>query len=95
MRTTLDIEDDVYLFARERAAQERVSIGRVVSELMRRGVMNGQSSVAATPDPAGERAGDPAGFTWLNGFPVITSPVSSPRVVTQALIDRIRDEEGI
>lgn len=36
MRTTIDIEDDVLLAAREIARQRRVSTGKVVSDLARR-----------------------------------------------------------
>ncbi len=35
MRTTLDISDDVLAAARSLAAQRRVSIGKVVSDLVR------------------------------------------------------------
>lgn len=39
MRTTLDIDDDVMAAARELAASERRSIGAVISELARRGLL--------------------------------------------------------
>ena len=35
MRTTLDIDDDVLLVAKELAAQKRISIGKALSELAR------------------------------------------------------------
>lgn len=38
MRTTLEIDDDIVLAARELAAQEKRSLGSVVSELARRGL---------------------------------------------------------
>lgn len=38
MRTTLDIDDDVVAAARELAADERRSLGSVISELARRGL---------------------------------------------------------
>lgn len=38
MRTTLDIDEDVVLAARELAAEERRSLGSVISELARRGL---------------------------------------------------------
>ena len=38
MRTTLDIDDDVVVAARELAASERRSLGSVISELARRGL---------------------------------------------------------
>jgi phospholipid N-methyltransferase len=39
MRTTLEIDDDVVAAARELAAEERRSLGSVISELARRGLM--------------------------------------------------------
>ena len=38
MRTTLDIDDEILVAARELAAAERRSIGSVISELARRGL---------------------------------------------------------
>jgi hypothetical protein len=38
MRTTLALSEDVFLFAKQRAASERVSIGEMVSRLMRIGI---------------------------------------------------------
>ena len=38
MRTTLDIDDDVVVAAKELAAGERRSLGSVISELARRGL---------------------------------------------------------
>ena len=38
MRTTLDLDDDVVAAARELAAEERRSLGAVISRLARRGL---------------------------------------------------------
>jgi hypothetical protein len=38
VRTTLDIDDDIVAAARELAAEERRSLGSVISELARRGL---------------------------------------------------------
>ena len=38
MRTTLDLDDDVITAARELAAEQRRSLGSIVSELARRGL---------------------------------------------------------
>ncbi|MBE2237358.1 MAG: CopG family transcriptional regulator [Caldilineaceae bacterium] len=35
MRTTLDIDEDILLAAKERAAREKISIGKALSELAR------------------------------------------------------------
>jgi hypothetical protein len=38
MRTTIDIDEDVLLAARELSRQRRISIGKALSELARQGV---------------------------------------------------------
>jgi len=43
MRTTLDIEDDILLAAKERAKQEGRTAGEVLSDLARKG-LTGESS---------------------------------------------------
>lgn len=48
MRTTINIDDDVLQFVRERAAKERRSAGEILSELARRGV-RGQASPGPSP----------------------------------------------
>jgi hypothetical protein len=54
MRTTLDIDDDVLLAAREHAAREQKSLGAVVSELARESLRR----PAAAPSRRGKaRAG--------------------------------------
>jgi hypothetical protein len=42
MRTTLDLDPDVLVAARELAAEQRRSLGSVVSELARRGLTPGR-----------------------------------------------------
>lgn len=49
MRTTLDIDEDVLLAAKEHAARERRSLGAVISALAR-------ESLRRPPVPAGRRA---------------------------------------
>jgi hypothetical protein len=46
VRTTLDIDDDVVAAARELAADERRSLGSVISELARRGLTPARVEVA-------------------------------------------------
>jgi hypothetical protein len=45
VRTTLDLDEDVVLAARELAAAERRSLGSVISELARRGMTPASVSV--------------------------------------------------
>lgn len=86
MRTTLEIEDDVYVHARQVAAAEHVAVGKVVSRLMRQGLQN------AAAHSTHAAVADSSGFVYKHGIPVLPA---DGRVITQALIERIRDEEGI
>ncbi len=45
MRTTLELDDDVLQAARELASLRRTSIGKVVSELLRRALQPGTSDL--------------------------------------------------
>jgi hypothetical protein len=79
MRTTLDIDDDVLSAAKELARREGKTAGEVLSELGRRAL----SGAAATQSAAGV-----AGVTGFRPFPARGKPV------TNAQIDRLRDEES-
>jgi hypothetical protein len=70
MRTTLDLDDDVVRAARELASAQRTSLGKVVSELARRGL---------TPARV-ETAGDLPVIRVPAGTPPIT-----PEMVARAL----------
>ncbi|MBS0556821.1 MAG: hypothetical protein JSR27_05335 [Proteobacteria bacterium] len=81
MRTTLDIDDDVLSAAKEIARRNGETAGRTVSDLIRR-------ALTQTPVRAHE-VREPESFYGFRPFP------PSGRIVTNELINRIRDEEGI
>ena len=54
MRTTLDIDEDVLLAAKEHAARERKSVGAVISALARDGL---RQPAARPPRRAGAKRG--------------------------------------
>lgn len=90
MRTTLDIADDVLLAAKELARRENKSIGQVVSELARKAFTLTNSPASASPrtgqaDLVSER---------LASYGIHPLP-SRGGIVSNELIDRLRDEEGI
>jgi TRAP-type uncharacterized transport system substrate-binding protein len=82
VRTTIDIEDDVLAAAKEMASQQRVSVGTVVSRLLRQAMSgvggNGQSAAAGLRSVAG-----------FQPFP------SQGVLITNAQIEALRDVEGI
>lgn len=78
MRTTLAIDDDVLLAVQERARRENRTAGQVLSDLARR---------ALTNPPSATGSSEVAGFHGFAPFPHRGDAVSN------ALIDRIREEE--
>ncbi|GAB3493509.1 ribbon-helix-helix domain-containing protein [Curvibacter fontanus] len=55
MRTTLDIEDDVLLAAKEMARREHLSAGQVISRLARRALTSRTGDSPSAPTVAGFR----------------------------------------
>lgn len=81
MRTTLNIDDDVLIAVREVAARESKSAGAVVSSLLRQSLAHGGR---VAPGIEAEREPE-FGF---RPFP------KRGGVVTNELIDRLREETG-
>ena len=81
MRTTLEIEDDVLVAAKELARRGGTTAGRVISDLVRQALTQSARSAAG-------RAREPA---TVCGF----LPFSSrDGVVSNEQVDKLRDEEG-
>lgn len=86
MRTTLDIAADVLLAAKELAQREGSTAGAVISRLARQSLTGGSAAAAShAATPTAER---------LARLGIRALPHRGG-VVTNAAIDRIRDEEGI
>lgn len=81
MRTTLDIEDDLLAAAKALAQRQGKTTGQVISELARRGLNAG-------PGIAGSDVAESVAFYGFEPLP------DRGVVVTDALIDRLRDEAG-
>ncbi|MCL2455766.1 MAG: ribbon-helix-helix domain-containing protein [Micrococcales bacterium] len=85
MRTTLTIDDDVLVAAKEIASSQRRTTGEVISDLVRTaltGQIPSQPAAHDTPD-----APDLFGFRPI--------PPSPGPVVTQDLVNTIREDQGI
>lgn len=84
MRTTIDLEPDTLMAAKELARQENVSLGKVVSRLLRMALTGQVGQTAAVAAPVG--ASSATGFVPF-----------APRgvVVSNELIDKLRDSEGV
>lgn len=92
MRTTLDIADDVLFAAKEVSRREKKTLGQIASELMRRGL----SSTAPLQDaasPVGSPDVDDVDARF-NALGFRTLPARGG-IVTNELIDRLREQEGV
>lgn len=79
MRTTLQLDDDVLAAARVLARQNRTSLGEVISELARRGLVAGSSTPTG---PAQDHR---------NGLPLLPwKPEGTP--VDLEVVNSLRDE---
>ncbi len=83
MRTTLDIDDDVLVAAKELARQKHLSAGQVVSQLLRK-VLTGRTE--NTLQGADSTKHSVAGF---RPFP------AGKAVATNEAVNRLRDAEGV
>ena len=83
MRTTLDIDDDLLVAAKELARRERSSAGKVVSRLLRQSLTSAAPAVAKVQ----RRARPVAGFDPFPARPVV--------VVNVEDVNELREAEGI
>jgi hypothetical protein len=90
MRTTLDIADDVLFAAKEIAQREKKPLGYVISELARRAF---QSQGLVESAPTGTSP-SPHVSERLAEFGIRPLPQRGG-IVSNELIDRLRDAEGI
>lgn len=85
MRTTLDIEDDVLLAAKELARRGGTTAGRVISHLLRQALTQSTPSTPSTTSSTSV----PVTVHGFRPFP------SRGKVVTNEQVNQLRDEEGI
>ena len=83
MRTTLDIDDEVLVAAKELARRESKTAGQVISELARRAMTQ------HVPAGGAQSVREPEAFYGFRPF------ASRGAVVSNDQIDRLRDDEGI
>ena len=81
MRTTLDIDDDVLVAAKELAKRECKTAGKFMSDLMREALRN--RGTGSTIDEPGRE---------FYGFRPIPA---GGMVVTNELVDKLREELGV
>ena len=79
MRSTINLTDDAFLYAKQTAARERISLGEAVSRLVRAGARSGQAGQAAAALLRGKYSLLPA----------------RGEVITSAHVRSIMDELGV
>ena len=91
MRTTLDIADDVLFAAKEIARREKKSVGRIISDLARLSFMQ-----VSTNDRSlgSDTKSVPHASERLAAYGINPLPRRGT-VVSNELIDRLRDQEGV
>jgi hypothetical protein len=91
MRTTLDIADDVLFAAKEIAQREKKSLGQTISELARKAFTQPAQTPGQSPVEPGSvhQVSERLATYGIHPLP--------PRggIVSNELIDRLRDAEGI
>jgi hypothetical protein len=95
MRTTLDIADDVLFAAKDFARRDKKTLGQVISEWSR-------SALQASTQPTKKSSKKTAAMTQSErekrfyelGFRTFPSRAGGP-MVTNEMVNRIREEEGI
>ena len=83
MRTTLDLDEDVLVAAKELARQQNLSAGQVVSRLLRK-TLTGQAA-----NSTGAQKGRKSSVAGFRPFP------AGKAVVTNDTVNRLREADGI
>lgn len=91
MRTTLDIADDVLFAAKEIARRDKKPLGQIISDLARRAFAQPTQATAQSGEvlAAQHQASENLADYGIHPLPARGS------IVSNELIDRLRDEEGI
>lgn len=96
MRTTLDIEDDVLFAAKEIARREKKTLGQTISELARRAFISPPNNSSGRSPASGPRLNEAPGIASepLAAYGIHPLPARGG-IVSNELIDRLREAEGI
>lgn len=92
MRTTLDIADDVLFAAKEIALREKKPVGVIISDLARRAFLTASNPGTSTTPPSPSAAIGVSERLCTYGIQPLPSRGG---IVSNELVDRLRDAEGI
>jgi hypothetical protein len=85
MRTTIDVDQDVLIAAKELAHREGSTAGRVLSRLARAALTGGNINISS----AALNVAEPAAVYGFRPFP------KNGLVVTNESINQLKDQEGV
>ena len=86
MRTTLDIDEDVLIAAKELAKRQNLSAGQVVSQLLRRTLTGKEENATAGYRKRGSGLPSVAGFRPF---------AAGKSIVSNDAVNRLREAEGL
>jgi hypothetical protein len=89
MRTTLDIADDVLFAAKEIARREKKPLGHIISELARRAFALGPEGAPGADPTVTPQVSERVASYGIHPLP------SRGALVSNDMIDRLRDQEGV
>ncbi len=93
MKTTIDLPDALYRRLKIRAAESGVTIRRLVVQGIERELGGGTDTT--THVSYEERDEERHSFVDEHGWPVLKRSVDDRTVITNELVNRLREEEGV
>jgi hypothetical protein len=96
MRTTIDLDEDVLVAAKALSRAQRRTLGQVLSEAARKGILQGGQDSPHAGDQQVVVPDEVLALTAkLANFGVHPLSYTGGPLATNELVNRIRDEEGI
>jgi hypothetical protein len=93
MKTTIDVPDALYKRLKVYAAQSGVTIRHLVLQ----GIQRELGEISEQTASAADRQADPGRHSYVDddGWPVLRRDSDDQTVVTNELVNRLREEEGV
>ena len=93
MKTTIDMPDALYKRLKVHAAQSGVTIRHLVLQ----GIQRELGEISRRTASAADRQADPGRHSYVDeeGWPVLRRDSDDKAIVTNELVNRLREEEGV
>lgn len=86
MRTTINLEDQIYDLVREMAESKKLSMGKVISNLIKKSLSQDAKTIES-------KAKKVKSFEYPDGFPLLP-PSGTSEIMTLEKVNAIREEIG-